>query len=99
MRLYPSLPNVIEQLEVLGLVSLGVILGWIVRRFGFSGRLDSAANAMVYALLFLLGIEMSSRMSWLTVETIGAGAALLTVGGVTGSVLMLYIANKLFIRL
>lgn len=85
---------------VLILMTVGVVLGFLLRN---KARLlkvvDPSISIAIYALLFLLGVSVGTNKTIISnLDTLGVQALLLTLGGVTGSVVLVYFVHKIFFK-
>ena len=86
------------MLPVLLLMTLGFILGYILRNktklISFSNK---ATTLIIYILLFLLGIGVGLNKTIVSnIANIGLQAISITFGAVFGSLILAYITYKLF---
>lgn len=78
----------------------GIILGYIFRRRrSIITIADKLAGWSIYLLLFLLGLSIgNNEMIINNFAQIGFNSILLTISGITGSVLLSFIAYKFFFK-
>jgi len=86
------------MLPVLLLMTLGFVLGYVLRNKNkFIQFSNKATTLIIYALLFLLGIGVGLNKTIVSnMTTIGLQAILITFGAVLGSLIFAYITYKLF---
>lgn len=85
---------------LIGLFSLGILLGWVFRRVerleAISGKLTFVAIAL---LLFLLGLGVGVNDEVRNhLDTLGLTALLIATFSVAGSIFMAWLTWKLFYR-
>lgn len=75
-------------------------IGWTVRRRKLPRKtLSTAVSCVIMALMLLIGIEMGSSESVLTVfYSIFTDAALLTIGAVGGTVVFAWLVNRYIVK-
>ncbi len=72
---------------IISIMLSGMLTGYLLRRLLF-GRLGRVINALIWALLFLLGLEVGSNERIVSgLATLGLEALLIAVAGTLGSVL------------
>lgn len=72
---------------IIGLMLTGMLLGYLLRKQNLS-RIHQVITALIWLLLFLLGIEVGSNEAIVRgLHTLGLEALLLTIGGLLGSVI------------
>lgn len=76
------------MLKIVLIMLLGIVVGRCLRRFRLCW-LPSVITLLVWALLFLLGIEVGSDSRVVSgIGTLGLEALLLSAGGIAGSVFL-----------
>ena len=74
------------MLIIVSIMLCGIGLGYLLR--GRSTAISKLVTVLIWALLFLLGIEVGSNPNIVRgLQTLGAEALVLTLGGSIGSVL------------
>jgi uncharacterized membrane protein YbjE (DUF340 family) len=74
------------MLIIIGIMLTGVLAGYLLRRRKFGVK--HLITALIWLLLFLLGIEVGTNRAIIEgIGTIGVEALLLTAGAVVGSTL------------
>jgi len=88
------------MIEILIIMFSGIILGYIFRRRrSIITIADKLAGWSIYLLLFLLGLSIgNNEMIINNFAQIGFNSILLTISGITGSVLLSFIAYKFFFK-
>ncbi|HNX24790.1 MAG TPA: LysO family transporter [Spirochaetota bacterium] len=88
------------MIEILVIMFSGIILGYIFRRRrSIITIADKLAGWSIYLLLFLLGLSIgNNEMIINNFAQIGFNSILLTISGITGSVLLSFIAYKFFFK-
>jgi uncharacterized membrane protein YbjE (DUF340 family) len=82
------------MLIIIGLMLTGVLIGRLLRRRKFGVK--HLITALIWLLLFLLGIEVGTNRAIIEgLDTIGIEALLLTVGAVVGSTLCAWLLWRL----
>lgn len=72
---------------IIGLMLTGMLLGYLLRKRDLK-KIHQIITALIWLLLFLLGIEVGSNEQIIKgLHTIGLEAIVLTLGGVLGSVI------------
>ena len=72
---------------VIGLMFIGILIGYLTRRREFSG-ISRFITFLIWALLFLLGVEVGSNQQIIQgIGTLGLEALAITFGAVSGSCL------------
>ena len=86
------------MLTVIIIMFAGIVLGYIIRNRKLWVRLaDKLTMWAIYLLLFLLGITIgTNEVIVKNLPTLGLKALLITMGGVLGSVLLSWLAYKLW---
>ncbi|SFS49093.1 LysO family transporter [Lutibacter maritimus] len=86
------------MIPVLLLMTIGFILGYVLRnKTKFIQFSNKATTLIIYLLLFLLGIGVGLNETIISnMDTIGLQAILITFGAVLGSLIFAYITYKLF---
>ncbi len=78
-------------LLIIGFLSLGIIVGLLFRKKKIRG-LSHTTMWLICFLLFMLGLEIGNNREALSqLDTLGLTALLLTVGSVTGSVILAWL--------
>ncbi len=84
--------------KILGLMILGIIIGYGLRRISFLRKVEVSISYTVFLLLFVLGVTIGSNR--LIVDNLffsfGWQAALLTLSATVGSILASWIVLRLF---
>lgn len=85
---------------VLILMVTGIVIGFLLRnKVRIIKFVDPSISIAIYALLFLLGVSVGTNETIISnLDTLGAQALFLTVGGVMGSVVLAYFAQKIFFK-
>ncbi len=85
---------------VLTLMAIGIIIGFTIQdKAKIVKAIDPMINIAIYALLFLLGISVGTNEIIISnLDTLGAQALLLTLGGVMGSVVLAFFTYKFFFK-
>ncbi len=85
---------------VLTLMTIGIALGFAIQnKTKIVKSIDPIINIAIYALLLLLGISVGVNETIISnLETLGIQALLLTLGGVTGSVVLAIFTYKIFFK-
>jgi uncharacterized membrane protein YbjE (DUF340 family) len=88
------------MIEILIIMFSGIILGFIFRRKkSIITAADKFAGWSIYLLLFLLGLSIGNNDKVINnFAQIGFNSILLTLSGITGSVLLSFIAYKFFFQ-
>lgn len=86
------------MITVLLLMTLGFVLGYVLRnKSKFIQFSNKATTLIIYILLFLLGIGVGLNKTIVSnMGTIGLQAILITFGALLGSLILAYITYKLF---
>ena len=75
------------MLIIVSIMLCGIGLGYLLRRRN-TGVVSKIITVLIWALLFLLGIEVGSNPKIIGgLQTLGLEALLLTIGGSIGSIL------------
>lgn len=73
---------------IIGIMLAGVLLGFLLRRQKLSS-IHKVITALIWVLLFLLGIDVGSNESIMKgLHTIGVEAGVITLGAVLGSAVL-----------
>lgn len=85
---------------VLTLMTIGIIIGFTIQdKRKIVKAIDPMISMAIYALLFLLGISVGTNEIIISnLDTLGAQALLLTLGGVMGSVVLAFFTYKFFFK-
>jgi len=85
---------------VLTLMTIGIIIGFTIQdKTKIVKAIDPMISMAIYALLFLLGISVGTNEIIISnLDTLGAQALLLTLGGVMGSVVLAFFTYKFFFK-
>lgn len=88
------------MLKILTIMFTGIIIGFIFRKKrSVILTADKFAGLSIYLLLFLLGLSIgSNRLIIHNFARIGFNSILLTISGITGSVLLSYIFYKFYFK-
>ena len=88
------------MLTVVGIMTLGIILGFILRqRKSLILANDKLIIWAIYLLLFLLGVSIGTNETIMkSLPTLGIKALVITIGGVIGSVLLAWLTYRLFFK-
>jgi len=88
------------MIEILIIMFSGIILGFIFRRKrSIITAADKFAGWSIYLLLFLLGLSIGDNEKMINnFAQIGFNSILLTLSGITGSVLLSFFAYKFFFQ-
>jgi len=81
-------------------MAIGIIIGFTIQdKAKIVKAIDPMINIAIYALLFLLGISVGTNEIIISnLDTLGAQALLLTLGGVMGSVVLAFFTYKFFFK-
>lgn len=72
---------------IIGLMLTGMLLGYLLRKRDLK-KIHPIITLLIWLLLFILGIEVGSNEEIIRgLHTIGYEAVVLTLGGMTGSVI------------
>lgn len=83
---------------IIGLMLTGMLLGYLLRKRK-PGKIHRAITLLIWALLFLLGIEVGGNEQIIRgLHSIGLEAIVLSVGATTGSVLAAWLLWKVLYR-
>ena len=74
--------------KILGLMILGIIIGYGLRRISFLRKVEVSISYTVFLLLFVLGVDNLFSFGW--------QAALLALSATVGSILASWLVLKLF---
>lgn len=85
---------------ILGLIVFGIFLGFLVKdNINIIKVVSPSINVVIYIMLLLLGVSVGSNKVVInSLSTLGIQALFLAIGGVFGSVVMVYFISKLFIK-
>ncbi len=85
---------------VLILMAAGILLGFAVRnKTKIHKAADPLVNVAIYLLLFLLGISVGTNKAVINnLDTLGLQGLFLTLGGITGSVILAFFTYKIFFK-
>jgi uncharacterized membrane protein YbjE (DUF340 family) len=87
------------MLVVIGLMFLGIAIGYLLRGKMKLGGVSQAITYAIYVLLFLLGVSVGVNPQIISnISTLGAEAVMITLGGVLGSVLAAWTIYKLWFK-
>lgn len=76
------------MLEIISIMFLGIGTGYILRKHPIPNSTRCIINLLIWALLFLLGMEVGGNPKIISsVSTLGAEALIITLGSVSGSCL------------
>lgn len=79
---------------IIGLMLAGMLSGYFLRKQDL-GKIHKAITALIWLLLFLLGIEVGGNEQLVKgLHTIGFEALILTIGGTLGSAIAAWILWK-----
>ncbi|NHB67699.1 LysO family transporter [Perlabentimonas gracilis] len=86
------------MVTVIIIMCLGIVLGYLIRNRKLWVRLaDKLTMWAIYLLLFLLGIAIgTNEVIVKNLPTLGLKALLISMGGVMGSVLVAWLAYRLW---
>jgi uncharacterized membrane protein YbjE (DUF340 family) len=86
------------MVTVIIIMCLGIVLGYLIRNRKLWVRLaDKLTMWAIYLLLFLLGIAIgTNEVIVKNLPTLGLKALLISMGGVLGSVLVAWLAYRLW---
>jgi uncharacterized membrane protein YbjE (DUF340 family) len=81
-------------------MTIGIIIGFTIQdKTKIVKAIDPMISMAIYALLFLLGISVGTNEIIISnLDTLGAQALLLTLGGVMGSVVLAFFTYKFFFK-
>ena len=83
--------------KILGLMILGIIIGYGLRRISFLRKVEVSISYTVFLLLFVLGVTLgSNRLIVDNLFSFGWQAALLALSATVGSILASWLVLKLF---
>lgn len=83
--------------KILGLMILGIIIGYGLRRISFLRKVEVSISYTVFLLLFVLGVTIgSNRLIVDNLFSFGWQAALLALSATVGSILASWLVLKLF---
>ena len=83
--------------KILGLMILGIIIGYGLRRISILRKVEASISYTVFLLLFVLGVTIgSNRLIVDNLFSFGWQAALLTLSATVGSILASWIVLRLF---
>ena len=90
----------IYMIEILIIMFSGIVLGFIFRKKrSMITAADKLAGWSIYLLLFLLGLSIGNNELIINnFARIGLNSILLTISGISGSVLLSYIAYRFFFK-
>lgn len=78
-------------LLIIAFLSLGVIVGFVLRKKKIRG-LSHTTMWLICLLLFMLGMEIGSNKEALSrLDELGMTALIMTIGGIAGSILMAWL--------
>ena len=84
---------------VIGIMFLGVGVGYLLRRVPFSQVTGSSISYTIYLLLFLLGISVGTNETIVdNLASLGGEALLIALAGTLGSLLMAWVVYSLFFK-
>lgn len=88
------------MIEILIIMFCGIISGFIFRKKRtFITVADKLAGWSVYLLLFLLGLSVGNNKEVINnFANIGFNSSLITLSGVSGSIILSFIVYKLFFK-
>lgn len=88
------------MLTVLILMTMGILVGFLIRNnMSIIKIIDPSTNIAIYILLFLLGSSVGvNKTIMANLDTLGSQALLLALGGVVGSVVIMYFVQKIFFK-
>ena len=86
---------------IIGLMLTGMLLGYLLRKRSLH-KIHTVITVLIWALLFILGIEVGGNEAIIKgLHTLGLEALIITLAAVTGSILcawglwyLLYIRNR-----
>jgi len=86
---------------ILGLMLAGILTGLILNNYPAIVKInDKLLNLAIYSLLLLLGIAVGSNEKIISnIYNLGFQALIITLGAVTGSVLVCWLIYKAFFHL
>lgn len=85
--------------NVLILLSVGILIGYLMRNVGFLKHIDKSISATVLVMLFVFGLTIGSDTQLVSnIGRFGAQAVVLALAGVTGSLVMSYLVYWLMFR-
>ncbi len=86
------------MLTVILVMAIGIIIGYLIRNYNRWVRLaDKLTMWAIYLLLFLLGIAIgANEVIVKSLPKLGLKALLISLGGVLGSVLVAWLAYRLW---
>lgn len=83
----------------LSILTIGLIIGYLCRKFTILKKLDTSISATIWTMLFVFGISIGSNKELISnVGNIGLQAFIMAVCGVAGSVLAANLAFRLFFK-
>lgn len=89
----------LAMFNVLILLSVGILIGYLTRNVGFLKHIDKSISATVLVMLFVFGLTIGSDTQLLSnIGRFGAQAVVLALAGVTGSLVMSYLVYWLMFR-
>ncbi len=88
------------MITVLLVMLAGIAIGFVINRFPKAIRAnDKLISWSIYLLLLLLGISVGLNQTIIqNLDKIGIQAAIITLGAITGSVLMLWLIYRLYFQ-
>jgi len=88
------------MMEVLVIMFSGIVIGFILRKKRYAIMLfDKLTSLSIYLLLFLLGLSIGGNELIINqFAQIGISAILLSLSGISGSVILSYFAYEFFKR-
>ena len=82
---------------ILLLLAGGIGIGYLMRRIHFLQHIDKSISFTIYALLFLFGIHIGSDQKLIdSFHTLGLQAFVISFAGIIGSLLVTYIAFRVW---
>lgn len=88
------------MLTVVGIMTIGIVLGYLIRSKTFLVKLnDKFIMWAIYLLLFVLGITIgANEVIMKSLPTLGLKALAITIGGVVGSIVMGWFTYNFFFK-
>ena len=88
------------MLTVIGLMTLGIVLGFFFRKSTKSKTtVDKLTQVVIFLLLFVMGISIGSdKLIIKTLPTLGIQSLIITIGALAGSVLLAWLVYTLFFK-
>ncbi len=87
------------MIEIIGVMCIGIGLGYLLRRFPILQEIGKAISVTIWLMLFFLGMSIGAIPGiFQHIGQLGGQATLLALAGTAGSILAASAVHRLFLK-